>query len=135
MRRTLLALGLAGALLAGCGGDDEEPAATPAATAEEPTAGGGGETLEVSSPADGSLVFDQTELRAPAGAVTLDYDNPSGVPHAVAIEGNGVDAVGETVTDAKAPPLTAELKAGTYTFYCPVGQHREAGMEGQLTVE
>ena len=137
MRRTLLALALTGTLLAGCGGDDEEPAATPAATAEEPAAGGGGsgDTLAVSSPADGSLKFDQTELTAPAGTVTIDYDNPSGVPHAVAIEGDGVDAVGETVTDAKAPPLTAELKAGTYTFYCPVGQHREAGMEGQLTVE
>src|SRR4028119_1182936 len=111
MRRTLLALGLAGALLAGCGGDDEEPAATPAATAEEPAAaargrhhqgrlprGGpagaaptapapapappadapapapGGEPIDASPPADGSLVFAQPELSAPAGAVTLAYD-------------------------------------------------------------
>ena len=136
MRRTFLALALTGTLLAGCGGDDEEPAATPAATAEataEPA--GGGEALDLSSPEDGSLTFDPTELTAPAGTVTIAYDNPSQVPHAVAIEGDGVDEVGETVTGSEALPLTAELKAGTYTFYCPVGQHRQAGMEGQLTVE
>ena len=138
MRHTLLALALTGVLFAGCGGDDEEPA-TPAATAEateEPAAGGGGgEALAVTSPADGSLKFDQAELTAPAGTVTIAYDNPSQVPHAVAIEGDGVDEVGETVSGSAAPPLTAELKAGSYTFYCPVGQHRQAGMEGQLTVE
>ncbi len=136
MRRTFLALALTGALFAGCGGDDEEPAATPAASAEataEPA--GGGEALDVSSPEDGSLTFDPTELTAPAGTVTIAYDNPSQVPHAVAIEGDGVDEVGETVTGSEAPPLPAELEAGTYTFYCPVGQHRQAGMEGQLTVE
>jgi uncharacterized cupredoxin-like copper-binding protein len=30
--------------------------------------------------------------------------------------------------------LTANLKAGKYEFYCPVDGHRQAGMEGTLTV-
>ena len=138
MRRTFLALALTAALLSGCGDDEEEPAATPAATAEateEPAAAAGGEELALTSPEDGSLEFDKTELTAPAGSVTIAYDNPSQVPHAVAIEGDGVEETGETVQAAAAPPLTVELEAGTYTFYCPVGQHRDAGMEGTLTIE
>jgi plastocyanin len=131
MRRTLTVLALAAALLAGCGGDDEEeqPAATPAAGG-----GGGGAEVKVSSPADGSLKFDQAELTAKAGTVTFTYDNPSQVPHAFEVEGNGVEEATDTITDSTAS-VTAELKPGEYTYYCPVGQHQQAGMEGTLTVE
>jgi plastocyanin len=136
MRRTFTALLLATALLAGCGGDDEEePASTPAQQ-EEPAAGGGGggEQVQVSSPEDGSLKFDQSELSAKAGTVTFAYDNPSQVPHSFAVEGNGVEEETEVITASEAS-VTVDLDAGTYTYYCPVGQHRQAGMEGTLTVE
>jgi plastocyanin len=139
MRRTLIAAVLATAVFAGCGGDDdEEPAATPAAT-EEPAAGGGGggggETLAFSAPEDGSLKFDQGDVTAKAGTVTVTFSNPSSVPHAVAIEGNGVEAESETVTGADAPPIEVELQPGTYEYVCPVAGHEQAGMKGTLTVE
>ena len=136
MRRTLTALVLATALLAGCGGDDEEqPAATPEATQEEPASGGGGgATVDVSSPADGSLKFDQAELSAEAGKVTFNYNNPSQVPHALEIEGNGVEEETETITESDAS-VTVDLKPGTYEYYCPVDGHKAAGMEGTLTVK
>jgi uncharacterized cupredoxin-like copper-binding protein len=57
------------------------------------------------------------------------------VPHAVVIEGNGVEEAGETVQKDGVSEATAEVEAGEYTFYCPVGGHRAAGMEGTLTVE
>ena len=135
MRRMLIAAAMAAALLAGCGGDDdEEAAATPAAT-EEAAAGGGGETLALSAPEDGSLKFDQGDVTTKAGKVTVTFSNPSSVPHAVEIEGNGVEEKTETVTGADAAPLEVELQPGTYTYYCPVGGHEEAGMKGTLTVE
>jgi len=31
--------------------------------------------------------------------------------------------------------LTLDLKAGTYTFYCSVPGHRQAGMHGTLVVK
>ena len=69
------------------------------------------------------------------GKVTVTFSNPSSVPHAVEIEGNGVEEKTETVTGADAAPLEVELQPGTYTYYCPVGGHEEAGMKGTLTVE
>jgi len=69
MRRTIIALALVAALVAGCGGGDEEEQTPGGAKAtEEPS--GGGATLEVSAPKDGSLKFDQSELKAKAGKVS-----------------------------------------------------------------
>ena len=136
MRRTLMAVILATAVLAGCGGDDDEqPASTPAAT-QEPSSGGGGggETVDVSAPEDGSLKFDQSELTAKAGNVTFKFSNPSQVPHAFEVEGNGVEEETDVVTQGDAS-VSVDLKPGTYEYYCPVGQHRQAGMEGTLTVK
>jgi uncharacterized cupredoxin-like copper-binding protein len=31
--------------------------------------------------------------------------------------------------------VTADLKPGTYEFYCPVDGHKAAGMKGTLTVK
>jgi plastocyanin len=138
MRRTITALLLASALIAACGGDDdEEPASTPETPQEAPATeegGGGGETVKVSSPADGALKFDQATLTAPAGEVTFTYSNPSQVPHAFEVEGNGVEQETETITEGE-DSITVELEPGEYVYYCPVGSHRQAGMEGTLTVE
>ena len=74
-------------------------------------------------------------MTAKAGKVTVNFDNPSSVPHAVEIEGNGVEEETETITGSKAPAITVDLKPGTYTYYCPVAGHEAAGMKGTLTVE
>jgi plastocyanin len=132
MRRTFIALAAAAVVLAGCGGGDEESSATATPTA---TQAAGGEELALAAPEDGSLKFDKSTLSASAGSVAIKFANPSQVPHAVAIEGNGVQESGETVTESDAPPLSVDLKAGEYTYYCPVDGHRAAGMEGTLTVK
>ena len=115
--------------LAGCGGDDES-----SSSGGGGGGGGGGEQIALAAPEDGSLKFDKSELDAKAGTVTINFDNPSSTPHAVEIEGKGVEEASDTVTGAKTS-VTADLKAGTYTFYCPVGDHRAQGMEGTLTVK
>ena len=130
--------------VAGCGGGSSSSSggssaatSTPSPTATPTTAasgGGGGETLKVSAPADGSLKFDPAKLTAKAGKVTIDLDNLSGTPHAVAIQGNGVAQSSSTVSNAKTS-VSADLKPGTYTYFCPVDGHQAAGMEGTLTVK
>ncbi len=141
MRRMTLIAAVAVLVLAGCGGDNKESTAkstsTPAATAD-PTStaassGGGGQTIKLSADPS-ALKFDKTKLTAKAGKVTLSMANPSGIPHAVAVEGNGVDKDGNTVQKGGTSKVSVTLKAGTYDFYCPVDGHRAAGMEGKLTV-
>ena len=132
--------------LAACGGDDddEQPAGggggseAPAVTAPTPQAeGGGAGSLRVTATESGGLGWDPAELTAPAGEVTITMDNPdrNQMPHNVAIEGAGVQEVGNVVQPGDVSEVTATLEPGEYTFYCSVGQHRANGMEGTLTVE
>jgi plastocyanin len=142
MRRIAVIAAAAALLFAGCGGDDEETGtsgageSTPAAqsTPTEAAAGGESSTLKIEADPDGKIAFTETKLTATAGQVTIEFANASQVPHAVEIEGNGVEEETETVTGKDAAPLTVDLKAGEYEFYCPVGNHRAEGMEGTLTV-
>jgi plastocyanin len=138
MRRFFVLAVTAALAFAGCGGDDsDEPAATPAATeaATEAPAAEGASKLAIAADPGGAKKFTETELTATAGQVEVDFANDSQLPHAVEIEGNGVEETTETVTGEAAPPLTVDLPAGTYTFYCPVGDHRAEGMEGTLVVK
>jgi plastocyanin len=145
MRKASLVLAAVLALIVvGCGGDDNDDssgaAGTGADTAESAGGGGGGDggggaatKLTLVADPDGAPKFDKTELSAKPGKVTITMDNPSSAPHAVEVEGNGVEQETETLTEGKAS-MTVDLKEGTYEFYCPVDGHRQAGMEGTLTV-
>jgi plastocyanin len=133
----------AGVLLAaGCGDDEDEgggggAATTPEATEDSSTGGGGGgagEGLTLTADPGGQISWEPGSLSAPAGSVTIKLVNESSVPHAVEVEGNGVEEESETITGSETE-LTVDLEAGEYVFYCPVGQHRQNGMEGTLTVE
>lgn len=119
---------------ANSGGAYGAPATTKAATAAAPAAGAG--TVTLSADPGGALAFDTTTLTAKAGKVTLDMANPesSGLPHAIAIEGNGVDKDGPTAQPGGSSKVTVALKPGTYTFYCPIPGHEAGGMKGTLTV-
>jgi plastocyanin len=134
MTRRMLLLMLAVAALAlavtACGGDDDEEAEEPAAT-EDTGGGGGGTTIELAADPGGALAFDQTELTAPAGDITIHLTNDAQIPHNVEVEGAGVS---DTVTGADTS-LDVTLEPGEYVFFCAVPGHREGGMEGTLTVE
>jgi plastocyanin len=120
--------------IAGCGGGDDSSSSGSSSGSSSSGGGGGGEQLALAAPADGSLKFDKTSLDAKAGTVTIDFDNPSSVQHGVEIEGNGVEKVSQIVTKGKTS-VSADLKPGTYEYYCPVTGHKEAGMKGTLTVK
>jgi plastocyanin len=137
MRKIALALSVLALVGAGCGGDDEESAeSTPApADTSTPSAGGGGSSVSVAADPSGALAYEPTTLTAAAGEVTIEFANESSVPHDVVVERDGED-VGETEQiTGSTTSASVDLQAGEYTFYCSVAGHREAGMEGTLTVE
>ena len=140
--RALAALFAVATVLAlGACGDDENAqsggggAATATATPTAAADTGGGETLRLAADPGGAPKFDKTTLEAKAGKVTIDLSNPSQVPHAIEVEGNGVEDEGKVVTKGGTSKVALDLKPGSYEYYCPVGNHKAAGMEGELTVQ
>jgi LPXTG-motif cell wall-anchored protein len=83
------------------------------------------------------FTFTPDRLVVPAGRDTFALQNNGRFPHNVHIEGNGLSvdvkpdgpvAGGESFSGA------VTLGPGTYQVWCPVGNHREQGMIGTLTV-
>ena len=145
-RRLFLPMVAALALVLGvaaCGGDDDDEGAAEATTettqattdteASGGGGGGGGQTLTLTADPSGALAFDTTELTASSGEVTIELVNDSGIQHNVEVEGNGVEEESETITSGSTD-LTVTLDPGEYEFYCAVDGHKDAGMEGTLTV-
>lgn len=152
IRTTLLTalavLALAGSALTACGSDDDNSGSSGGGSSGGAYSGGmtkttshssSGEKLAVDAVEQGpsQFAFSKKALKANAGNVTVAMTNPTGnqFPHAIEIEGQGIEKEGDTVTAGGTSTVTANLKPGKYTFYCPVDSHRQDGMQGTLTVK
>jgi plastocyanin len=108
----------------------------PGGNAQPAPPGGTVTTLLLSADPSGQLRYDKSSLQAKPGTVRITMKNPSPVPHNVSLEGpGGVNKQGPTVSKGGASQVSADLKAGGYTYYCSVDGHRQAGMQGKLTVK
>ena len=160
----LLALALAAVALVACGSSDDNSTTNSSSTGntssssgggggestsggettsgetsgggKEESSGGGGSTLKFEADPGGDLAYTTTTASAKAGAVTVDFNNPQALTHDVRIEKGAQSEVGGTELIASGETsATIQLEPGTYTFFCSVPGHREAGMEGTLTVK
>ena len=116
----------------------DEAAAEPAAKEEKEPKGevatGPGGTLKLVADVS-DLAYDTDSLSSKPGEVTIDFSNPSALEHDVAIEGEEGEIAGSDLIAESKTAVSTDLAPGTYTFYCTVPGHREAGMEGTLTVK
>jgi iron uptake system component EfeO len=122
VRRVAVALAvLSLAALAGCGGDDDSDATS---------GGASGDALDIVAQ---DIKFPSDTYEATAGSVDVAYRNDGSITHTLVID--GVDGFKlEVVGNGDADVATVDLDAGTYTLYCDVAGHREAGMEATLEV-
>jgi plastocyanin len=136
----VLAVGAIAALgLAACGGDDDDntgAASTPATTTTAAGGGGGGSTVDISTPSGSTLAYEQSNVTAKSGRVTINFDNKQAQPHDVVVQDSSGSQLGKTDLIASSQATTTvELQPGTYTFFCDVPGHEDAGMKGTLTVK
>jgi uncharacterized cupredoxin-like copper-binding protein len=140
-----LALGLAACEA----GDEGEPDAAAfeqgTATGETAAAGDdyfGGED-EPAMPAAGTAAVEvllhgrtiEMPGSLPPGETTFTVTNTGEHEHSFEIEGNGVEReLAANLAPGETGELTITLEPGTYTVYCPVGDHREEGMVTTLRV-
>jgi plastocyanin len=148
----LFALVLAALALAACGSSSSS-----SSTSEETSSGGaakeetsesegekeaeGGSAgsagaVDVEADPSGNLAFTSDTATAKAGKATINFTNESPIPHDVKIENeNGEEIGGTEVIQEGSDSAEVELKPGTYTYFCSIPGHRQAGMEGTLTVK
>jgi plastocyanin len=129
--------------LAACGSSNNNSttaASTPASTSTAAAGGGGakggGSTVNISTPSGSSLAYNQKSVSAKAGNVTIDFNNAQALQHDVTVADSSGKVLGATqLVSSGTDSTTVNLSPGTYTFYCSVPGHRQAGMQGTLTVK
>lgn len=115
-------------------GTDSQDQPSGSTTQDQIAKGPGGTVKLTADPTQ--LAYDTTTLSSKPGKVTIDFTNPSTIPHDVAIEKSGEEiAVSDEITGGATTSVSANLEPGTYTFLCTVPGHAEAGMQGTLTVK
>src|SRR3954447_12765204 len=122
----------------GGGGGSSTSAATPttpAATPASPGATSSPSNLSLGAK-DNQLLFTTNKLTARSGKVTIAFTNNSSLQHNFTLVNSANTVLGKTPTFAGGSKrFSATLKPGTYTYYCSVPGHRQAGMQGTLTVK
>jgi uncharacterized cupredoxin-like copper-binding protein len=132
----LVLLTVSMAVLTSGGGASAKATVTPITqTGREAASGSGTSSLTEEADPEGQLRYTTRNLSAKAGKITIDFKNMAPVMHNMTIA-RGKTVLAATPTfQGGARTLTMHLKPGTYVFYCSVPGHRQAGMEGKLTVQ
>jgi uncharacterized cupredoxin-like copper-binding protein len=140
----LFAVGAAVAVpIAGCGGSSNDnnstsantSGATQASTTGGAAATGPGGAVDLTAT---DFKFSPSDTTVKSGEVTFNEKNDGQVTHSLEIEdvtpGHDQELEGD-VSPGQSGTLKVNLAPGKYEFYCPIDNHRQMGMEGEITVK
>jgi len=134
----LFAIGAAVAVpVVGCGGSSNDNSTSNAAVPASTSGGasGAGGTVDLTAT---DFKFDPAAPTVKSGNVTFDMKNDGQTTHSLEIEdvtpGQDKEIEGD-VSPGSGGTLTVDLKPGKYEFYCPIANHRQMGMTGEITVK
>ena len=145
----MLVIGVAAAVpIAGCGGSSSDNTtngsantsantspSTQASTGGGAAATGAGGTVNLAAT---EYKFSPADPTVKSGKVTFNLKNDGQVTHSLEVEdvtpGHDQELEGD-VSPGQSGNLTVDLKPGKYEFYCPIDNHKEMGMEGEITVK
>ena len=91
--------------------------------------------LEIPADPGGQLLYVFKNAAATPGPLKINTLNTSQTPHNIAIDGPGAQAAGKVIQGGATSTISVTVAAGKYDFFCTVPGHRQAGMEGVLTVK
>lgn len=104
-----------------------------ATTAAQPVAHAASATVHLSA-SKTRLRFNVTTIKVRHGTVTLSMYNPSRTQHSIGVDGHGIEKEGDIVGRKHTSTVRVKLNRGDYKFFCPVEDHRQAGMVGTIVV-
>ena len=81
----------------------------------------------------GNFFFDPKNSDAPAGVDAIKLDSEGG-QHTLVFDNGKVPGFKLEAGSGQSDELKVDLKPGKYTIFCDIPGHREAGMEGTITV-
>jgi plastocyanin len=131
MRRSLAVVLLVSVGLYGCGDTDDDAGGADEPSAVQPETDGASDAALVVVAEDIRFAPDSFEVTA--GDVTIEYQNDGAILHTLVIDGVD-DFKLQVASKGDVDAGQATLDAGSYTIYCDVPGHRDAGMEGTIEV-
>jgi plastocyanin len=95
----------------------------------------GTNTVSLAANPGGLLKFTKSKVSVASGKVTIKFTNASPLAHDLVLINSKNKVLGQTpVFQGGTKSSTVKLTAGKYIYYCSVPGHRQAGMQGTLTV-
>lgn len=84
----------------------------------------------------GEFFFAPKEVSAAPGEITFTIKNGGAIEHDFVVENSGGKRLAEipVIEPGQTLETTVMIQAGTYTIYCSLPGHREAGMVARLSV-